>query len=36
MAYTHAVENQPPILENYNQYSQDLALLEAVRRWKIP
>ncbi len=32
MAYTHTVENQPPVLENYNQYSQDLALVEAVHR----
>ena len=28
MAYTHPVENQPPVLENYNQYSQDTALVE--------
>jgi putative acyl-CoA dehydrogenase len=32
MAYTHTVENQPPLLENYNSYSQDLALVEAVHR----
>lgn len=32
MAYTHVVENQPPPLENYNQYSQDIALQEAVQR----
>ncbi len=32
MAYTHVVENQPPTLENYNQYSLDIALTEAVKR----
>ncbi len=32
LAETHAVENQPPALENYNPYLQDLALREAVAR----
>ncbi|PCH97985.1 MAG: DNA alkylation response protein [Gammaproteobacteria bacterium] len=32
LASTHKVENQPPILENYNQYLQDQALVEAVKR----
>jgi len=31
-ANTHAVENQPIALENYNLYGSDLALQEAVRR----
>ncbi|MGA9946154.1 MAG: acyl-CoA dehydrogenase family protein [Candidatus Cybelea sp.] len=29
---THAVENQPPALENYNVFSSDRALVEAVAR----
>lgn len=32
LASTHKVENQPPRLENYNQYLQDQALVEAVKR----
>lgn len=32
MASTHKVENQPPMLENYNQYLQDEALIEAIVR----
>ena len=32
LASTHKVENQPPVLENYNQYLQDQALVEAVKR----
>lgn len=36
LAYTHTVENQPPILENYNQYSQDAALKEALFREGAP
>ncbi len=31
-ASTHKVENQPPLLENYNMYGQDSALVEAVKR----
>jgi len=31
-AVTHTVENQPPPLENYNQYLSDVALQEAVQR----
>ncbi len=30
--HTHQVENQPPVLENYNAYTSDIALQEAVRR----
>ncbi|MGA8098590.1 MAG: acyl-CoA dehydrogenase family protein [Candidatus Cybelea sp.] len=29
---THAVENQPPVLENYNVFSSDRALVEAIAR----
>jgi len=32
LAVTHEVFNQPPPLENYNLFEQDLALQEAVRR----
>jgi len=32
LSRTHTVENQPPALENYNLYSTDRALGEAVRR----
>lgn len=32
MAETHDVENQPPELQDYNLYSQDIALQEAVHR----
>ena len=32
MAYTHTVENQPPVLENYNPFSEDRALVEALHR----
>lgn len=32
LAETHQVENQPPALENYNPYLQDMALREAVAR----
>ncbi|WP_144820639.1 acyl-CoA dehydrogenase family protein [Marinobacter piscensis] len=32
LATTHEVVNQPPALENYNLYEQDIALQEAVRR----
>ena len=31
-ADTHVVENQPPILQDYNLYAQDVALREAVAR----
>lgn len=31
-ASTHKVENQPPLLEDYDMYGQDLALKEAVQR----
>jgi putative acyl-CoA dehydrogenase len=31
-AETHEVQNQPPVLENYNAYAQDIALREAVER----
>jgi putative acyl-CoA dehydrogenase len=31
-AETHSVENQPVALENYNQYSADIALQEAIKR----
>ncbi|MBL4869756.1 MAG: hypothetical protein JKX72_02250, partial [Robiginitomaculum sp.] len=31
-AQTHEVKNQPPALENYNVYQQDIALQEAVGR----
>ncbi len=30
--HTHLVENQPTVLENYNAYTSDIALQEAVRR----
>src|SRR5579862_4461455 len=29
---THTVENQPPALENYNAFTSDVALREAVER----
>src|ERR1700693_5284879 len=29
---THRIENQPPALENYNAFTSDLALREAVER----
>ena len=29
---THRVENQPPALENYNVFTTDVALQEAVKR----
>ncbi len=32
LANTHEVVNQPPALENYNPYTQDQALQEAVQR----
>ena len=32
LAATHEVVNQPPALENYNLYEQDVALQEAVKR----
>ncbi|WP_417544901.1 acyl-CoA dehydrogenase family protein [Marinobacter sp.] len=32
LAATHEVVNQPPALENYNLYEQDIALQEAVQR----
>jgi putative acyl-CoA dehydrogenase len=32
LSSTHTVENQPPLLENTNQYLQDQALVEAVKR----
>jgi len=32
LAVTHEVVNQPPTLENYNLYGQDIALQEAVKR----
>ncbi|SFC28503.1 putative acyl-CoA dehydrogenase [Marinospirillum celere] len=32
LATTHQVENQPPLLVNYNPYLQDQALQEGVRR----
>lgn len=32
MAETHEVQNQPPPLQNYNLYTQDQALVEAVQR----
>ena len=32
LAETHAVENQPPPLQDYNLYQQDVALQEAVQR----
>ena len=32
LATTHEVVNQPPALENYNLYEQDIALQEAVQR----
>lgn len=32
MAETHEVQNQPPALQNYNLYTQDQALVEAVQR----
>ncbi|KFZ31073.1 acyl-CoA dehydrogenase [Pseudidiomarina salinarum] len=32
LASTHEVFNQPPALENYNLYTSDVALQEAVRR----
>jgi putative acyl-CoA dehydrogenase len=32
LAATHEVVNQPPSLENYNVYEQDVALQEAVQR----
>lgn len=32
LAETHKVFNQPPALENYNLYEQDLALKEALQR----
>ncbi len=32
VAQTHRVENQPPLLVDYNPYLQDQALLEAVKR----
>ena len=32
LAETHAVENQPPPLRDYNLYQQDVALREAVER----
>ncbi|WP_100637986.1 isovaleryl-CoA dehydrogenase [Marinobacter salexigens] len=32
LAITHEVINQPPALENYNLYEQDVALQEAVQR----
>ncbi|HDZ38122.1 MAG TPA: DNA alkylation response protein, partial [Marinobacter sp.] len=32
LAVTHDVVNQPPALENYNLYEQDVALHEALRR----
>jgi putative acyl-CoA dehydrogenase len=32
MAETHAVQNQPPALQDYNLYQQDVALCEAVAR----
>ncbi len=31
-ANTHVVENQPPYLQNYNMFSADTALVEAVKR----
>ena len=31
-ASTHAVENMPPVLENYNPFTADVTLLEAVTR----
>lgn len=31
-ANTHVVENQPPYLQNYNMFSADTALAEAVKR----
>ncbi|MFC0445978.1 isovaleryl-CoA dehydrogenase [Pseudidiomarina halophila] len=32
LATTHQVENQPPALENYNLFTQDVALQEALKR----
>lgn len=32
LATTHKVENQPPVLENYNLFTQDVALQEALKR----
>lgn len=32
LAVTHEVVNQPPALENYNLYDEDIALQEAVKR----
>lgn len=32
LAVTHEVENQPPVLENYNLFDQDAALKEGVAR----
>jgi putative acyl-CoA dehydrogenase len=32
LAVTHEVVNQPPALENYNLYDEDMALQEAVKR----
>ncbi|MGQ4276750.1 acyl-CoA dehydrogenase family protein [Pseudidiomarina sp. E22-M8] len=32
MATTHEVENQPPALENYNLFTRDTALQEALKR----
>jgi len=32
MASTHVVENMPPVLENYNMFSGDITLQEAVAR----
>ncbi|HCO60686.1 MAG TPA: DNA alkylation response protein, partial [Porticoccaceae bacterium] len=32
LAETHRVENIPPLLEHYNLYTQDPALMEAVTR----
>lgn len=31
-ANTHTVENMPPVLENYNMFSSDITLMEAVSR----
>ncbi len=32
MASTHVVENMPPVLDNYNMFSSDVTLCEAVSR----